>query len=243
MNDTKFEITRKAFKEFDRLLDQAAEVRKLFAAAGLSLPDPLATFVGEASLNGASHRAQPQLSVTPPTPPPRPAEYSDGWIWIGVGDLMATGCVLGILRLENKPLAPKDLYPKVAAIHPAIGYGTMANIGSRLSDSLIHRTNEGWALVDKSRAPVLFEKYAWGPIEIFSKHELAAHRRVLILHILSATKTGLQIVQLVEHLSNPLLCHAPVNKDLVKEDLKVLQEENAVRRVGKTRKWVVSETR
>jgi hypothetical protein len=71
-------------------------------------------------------------------------------------------------------------------------------------------------------------------------YELAAHRRDAILHILQHFEMGLEVVQLVEQLTNCSWVIAPVNKDLLKADVQVLESEGKIRRRGNTRKWEIA---
>ena len=118
--------------------------------------------------------------------------------------------------------------------------GTLANLGTKLDGTVIHRTEAGWVLADVAKAPALFQGRLWGLPEIFGKYELAAHRREAIMHLLETYRSGLQTSQLIEHLrSNPWV-HAPINKEVVQADLEMLDKEKQIRR-GSSRKWVAVE--
>jgi hypothetical protein len=79
-------------------------------------------------------------------------------------------------------------------------------------------------------------------VSAFGIHDVAAHRRESILHILSGYTTGLQIVQIVDQLRKCSWVHAPVNKDLLKADMEVLQEREKARRRGNSKKWEALKT-
>lgn len=113
----------------------------------------------------------------------------------------------------------------------------MNNIGTRLSGKQINRTDSGWQLISPEETGVLHEGYLWGPRAFFHKYELAAHRRLAILHVLSFFNGGLQLRQILEWLRKCNWVHAPVNKDLLKADLEILDRDEKIRKVGNSGKW------
>jgi hypothetical protein len=124
---------------------------------------------------------------------------------------------------------------------PNVNQGSIYNIGPRLeSQGLIERAAAGWRLLDISRAPILTDTVAWGPHQgIFNKHEVAAHRRIAIMHLLESSSDGLQTMQITRHLKTWDFCKAPVDKDLVKWDITCLRKGKLVRQIGNTRKWTL----
>jgi hypothetical protein len=116
------------------------------------------------------------------------------------------------------------------------------NTGRTLENAgIIAKKDDGWLLCGNQPVPVLNGKYVWAPAESLQKYELAAHRRELILHILAVFKVGLQTLQIVEMLSRMDQCKAPVNKDLVKADMEILQDAKKVKRAGNSKKWVLAQ--
>jgi hypothetical protein len=120
---------------------------------------------------------------------------------------------------------------------PTVSSGSISNIGTRLNGKSIQRQDDGWVIVDPSKAGIIKDGFLWGPPSIFEKHELAAHRRDAILHLLKHYNAGLQAVQIVEQLHNCHWIQAPINKDLLKADLEVLQQAGKIRRRGNSKKW------
>ena len=206
----------------------------------MELPPSLRQFFGIQETNGSA-LSRPRVSIPPPQSPPGPSHASSDWIWVPMEDMHATGIVLAILRQAAGPVEPATVTEKVLQHQPDVNPRSVLNIGPRQEGKLIERTNEGWVLRgDKDRAPVLHKGHAWGPPTVFDKQELAAHRRIMLAHLLDAMPGGLQVVQIVEQLKNLPYCRAPVSKDLVKADLSAMQEVGKVKRVGNTRKWVLS---
>jgi hypothetical protein len=233
---------RAAAEAFSRLCDEAENVRVLYDAAGMAMPPAVAAFLDIPADNGRSGR-QPRISLPPPDPPPRPAEARSEWIWIPVKDVNAVRIVLGILRDSSTPLSLSAIADIVSKHQPDINPRSVLNIGPREDGKLLTRTDAGkWAIRERDKAPVLWEGFAWGPPEIFDKYELAAHRRIMILHLLQAMPSGLQTVQIMEHLRQLPYCRAPVSKEHVQVDMEVLHQQAKVRRIGNTKKWTIVES-
>jgi hypothetical protein len=144
------------------------------------------------------------------------------------------------MRMEKGPMSPDVLFDKLKSRRADAIKGSVYNMGPRWDGDLIRRTFEGWALIDPSRAPVLHAGYAWGPPSAFTKQELAAHRRIILLHILAAAPNGLLIVQIAEQLANSEACKAPASKDLVKVDMAVLERDRKVRKIGGSKRWTLA---
>ncbi|MHC4405505.1 MAG: hypothetical protein ACYTG0_38145 [Planctomycetota bacterium] len=237
MNDSQFEAERRAVTALQKLMEDAVEVRQLYEEAGAELPSPLARMLGSMSTNGQMESG-PKMTVPRLPSPPKPADAGPNWIWIDSSDLLTTNLVLAILRLQTEPIRPKDLIVEVEKYQPGTNYGSMTNSAARLGESVISRGKGGWRLLDRERAPVLAEGKAWGPPSLFQKQELAAHRRMVILHLLGTASDGLMVMQIVRQLSdNPQLCKAPATKDLIKVDMGILMDEGKAKKIGSTKKW------
>jgi hypothetical protein len=207
----------------------------------------LLRFLGEERPVHTPAPKQHRVTIPPPdrpSPVPPEAEGKDDWIWIGVEDATPTTVTLGVLRRAASPIPAGDVIEQVQRLRSEIPSGTVANLGTRFSgEGLISRTDSGWTLVDKTRAPVLCGNHLWGPVSVLTPQDLAAHRRDSLLHLLRGSPSGLQIVQMVSMLEG---CRdwmrAPITKDLVKVDMQRLDQDGLVKRVGNTRKWRVQAT-
>jgi hypothetical protein len=236
MSPDLFNAEQEALRSLMEWLEQAKKCQTLYERAHMALPEPLKRVLGM-ERNGdkpsGSHIAAPEK-------PPMPPEAEPDWIWINQTDATATSVVLAVLRGAKGPLRAKDVAERVTAILPGASYGTVANVGSRLNEKQIRRTEDGWLLLTPESAGVIYQSKFWGSPAVFDKFELAAHRRDAILHILRFFRTGLQTVQILGELQK---CNswvrAPINKDLLKEDMEVLQEKGKVRRRGNSKKWEV----
>ncbi len=237
----KFEAERKAVESLARLYDAALESRQLHEAAGMALPDLVVRIFSDHKLPYSSRT--PVITIPAIERERIPKEAQDGWISIAVKDATPTTLALALLRTSALPIRPKELVDNVGKMLPEVSSGSVYNLGFRLEkDGKLSKTDGGWALVRRDIAPVLDGEFLWGPPGVFAKQDVAAHRREAILHILRMDTSGLQIVQLVAKLDNCPWVKAPVNKDLVKADMQVLEKEKKVRQRGNSRKWeVVSE--
>jgi hypothetical protein len=233
---TDFNAEHEAMRRMAAFLAEAREIQSLYEHAHMAIPEPLKRLFG---MHGAA--SQPTSShIAPPEKPPMPPEAEADWIWISQEYATVTSVVLAVLRAAKGALRAKDVSERVIAILPTVPYGTVANVGSRLNDKEIQRTEDGWKLLHPENAGVIYQGRFWGPPAIFDKFELAAHRRNAVLHILRQFPTGLQTVQILGELQK---CNswvrAPINKDLLKEDMEFLQEKDKVRRRGNSKKWEV----
>lgn len=232
-----------AYEAFVKLIADGKTCRTLFEVAGMDLPPPLLRFLGEDS-RAAQDDDQLRVSIPAPQPPARPAEWQSGWIWVPVGEATDATLVRGILRAADHPLTAKQIVAKYEELSLVAIPGTIANIGTRLATSKppeIEREGGSWGLLSATKCPILHERYLWGPIEVFEKYDTAAHRRLLIIHVLNAHSDGLQIIQLTRALEGCAWFdkRIPMTKDLIKDDLHVLQESNKVRRLaGYSGKWM-----
>jgi hypothetical protein len=242
MDVSSFSKERDAYEALTALMVHAQKVRELFAVAGLSTPEPLLRLLGGAQADGINKdRGRPTISFNIPVPGERPQEATDEWIWIPLKDLSPTGLLLAVLRSHTGYMPSKAAVEAISAIRKGLNPGSIFNIAARLSGTLIERSSDGWMLKPGAISPVLCGEYAWGPEGAFGKYELAAHRRLLIRHLLIANDAGLQIVQIMSQLINSGLCHAPVTKELVKADLEAMQKEGRARRRGNSKKWELIE--
>jgi len=235
---TDFNAEHEAMRRMAAFLAEAREIQSLYERAHMTLPEPLRRLFG---MNGVA--SQPTSShIAPPEKPPMPPEAEADWIYIEQSEATPTSIVLAVLRAAKGPVRAKDVVERVTAIAPTVMSGTISNIGTRLNGKVIERTEEGWRLLTPDAGGVVYKGNFWGSPAVFDKFELAAHRRLAILHILRAFRTGLQTVQILGELQK---CNswvrAPINKDLLKEDMEVLQEKGKVRRRGNSKKWEVVE--
>jgi hypothetical protein len=231
---------QEALKSLMDLYEQSRKCQQLYERAGMAIPEVLQRVLG---MNGSNHKANGRTRVPPSIPPParpnEPAGIEPDWIWINVEDASPTSVVLAILRASIDPLRHKDIVDRVIKLLPNVTIGSIGNIGTRLEGKILERTPDGWRLLDHTSAGVLKDGFLWGPQTIFSKQELAAHRRDAILHVLAHHKTGLQTVQIVEELNNCSWVKAPINKDLLKADLEILRSKGKIKR-GSSKKWGIT---
>lgn len=233
-----FNAELEAQRSLLELLEKAQQCKMLYERAHMALPEPLKRVLGLNS-NGAKSGGS---YIAPPDRPSLPAEGEADWIAIRIPDATPTSLALAILQQAKRPVPAKDVIEQITSAKPEVTRGSIANIGTRLTkQGLIRRTSEGWELVSRESAPLLHKELLWGPKTIFGKYELAAHRREAILHILSSFPTGLQTVQLVGELRKCSWVQAPINKDLVKEDMEALQADGRVKRRGNSKKWEIVE--
>ena len=151
-----------------------------------------------------------------------------------------TSVVLAILQRDG--VRAKDVADRVGVLLPEVSSGSVANIGSRLDKTGVIRRESGeWRLVNRDSTPVLYQGRLWGPEKVFGKTELASHRRDAIPHVLTEFKGGLQVLQILERLMACAWVHAPLNKDLLKEDVNALLNDKKIRRRGNTRKWELAQ--
>lgn len=251
MSDS-YQAEAAAYAAQAELMKKAAECRDLFVQARLAVPARLGRFladgqvpaedsrhdVGEqegaapAILLRRAHHSGPRSLEAPKPPEAPPENVARGWVWIPIADLTATTLVRGLLAVH--PDSPAKMLIRYAQdLGVKVTYGTLMNIGARLDAAgEIERRNGRWTLLKAEVAPRLGGVLAWGPETIFDSHELAAHRRIGVVHVLSELGE-LQIVRIVEELGNAPWNKAPVEKTLVRQDLLALQKLGYVKR-GRT---------
>ena len=240
MNLDRFNAEREAVQSLMEMYEQSKKCQQLFERADMALPEALQRFLG---MNGnspkAAGHARSTAHIPAPTRPHEPEGAEPDWIWINVQDSSPTSAALAILRAAKEPVRAKDIVARVTELLPTVPRGSIANVGTRLEGKLIERTPDGWKLLNPAKAGIIRDGLLWGPPAIFSKQELAAHRRDAILHVLKHYPSGLQTVQIVEQLHNCSWVQAPINKDLLKADLEVLDTAKKVKRRGNTKKWEI----
>jgi hypothetical protein len=221
-----------------KLLEQARRCQLLYERAQMAFPEPLKRLL---SMNGTAATvttAHPdRLTIPAPQAPPAPTGAKSDWLWIPQETATPTAITLAILKAAKAPLPAREVVAKVLDILPEVPRGSVNNIGTRLNGKQIYRTDNGWQLINPDGTGILHEGYLWGPREFFHKYELAVHRRAAILHVLSFFQGGLQPRQILDQLRKCSWVHAPVNKDLLKADFEILDQDEKIRRVGNSGKW------
>jgi hypothetical protein len=226
-----------ATKSLLALQEAAERCREAYERAHMGLPEPLKRFLG---LMEPAPAEKPKPAVSIPEPDLRrpPGSHPD-WFSVPLVSATPTSTALAVLRESGGgPLRAGLVTDRVLALLPNSSSGSVANVGTKLTtEGLIERTDEGWRLTDSSKAPVLFEGRLWGPPAAFGKYEIAAYRREVVLHLLRLAPTGLQTTQVVEQLRQCPWLVAPVNKEVVQDDIEVLRAEKRIRRRGASKKW------
>lgn len=215
------------------LIEQAKKCQRLYERAQMPAPEALKRLLGA---NGNGHK-QTVANIPAPDRPTAPREAESDWVSIDVQSAFPNSIVLAILRNAGGPLTVRQVVAAVESIRPDTSAGTIANIGTKLDGDVITRSKDGWELIYPDAAPILHAGLIWGPPDTFNKYELAAHRRDAILHILSTVRGGLMTSQLIEFLQNSPWVHAPVNKELVQDDVELLSKDGKIRRRGASKKW------
>jgi len=238
MNNDLFSAEMEATRSLVELYEQAKKCQALFERAHMALPEPLRRVLG---MNSVTERSSAPPNISGPEKPPMPVDAGPDWIWIKASEAAPATVVLAILRAANGPLRPKEIIEQVISVLNDVPAGTVYNVGPRLeSKQVIRRSEEGWELIKPESAGLIHKGFLWGPISAFGKQELAAQRRTALLHVLSFHPTGLQIVQILQQLKRCSWIAAPVNKDLVKEDIGVLDSQGKVKRRGNTKNWQIA---
>jgi hypothetical protein len=237
MSDDLFSAELEATRSLMELYEQAKKCQALFERAHMALPEPLRRVLG---INGTGEKSAKPSNISPPEKPSMPLDAAPDWIWIKASDASPASIALAVLRASKGAVRPKEIIDRVTAILPEVPAGTVYNVGPRLEkQQVIRRGDEGWELLKPECAGLVHKGYMWGPPSAFGKMELAAQRRDALLHVLGFHPTGLQIVQILEQLKRCSWVVAPINKDLVKEDIGVLDELGKVRRRGNTKNWEI----
>lgn len=226
-----------AVQSLVQLYDQARKCQDLFERAQMALPEPLKRFLG-LDVGEHSSTAAPRLvAQIPPPQRKRPEGTSGEWVWVRIQDCTPTTLISAVLRAAGGVLSSRAAIEAVQRLKSELPSGSIYNSATRLQKSGVIDRTSGWRLTKPDSAPIIDGDVLWGTTSMFDKMELAAHRREAILHVLKHFEMGLQIVQLVEQLKNAYWVKAPVNKDLLKADVKILEHDRKIRRRGNTNKW------
>lgn len=236
--NTTLEQEMLAYKGFSDLLERAKRVETLFAEAGIRCPERLLRIL-ESSGNSQAAAFQEPVQDRSAGVIARPPEADADWISIPVEDMAATSLVLAVLRVASAPLKVKRIFAYSRKISRNVSSeSAIFNIGARLGDEIIDKTEEGWALVKPDKAMAISGERAWGPKDVFSMHEIAAHRRDIVCETLGKHHVGLTVMQLVDELADNEACVAPVSKDAMIADTKRLEKQGRIRKSG--RMWKLS---
>lgn len=237
MNNDLFSAEMEATQSLVELYAQAKKCQALFERAHMALPEPLRRVLG---MNGTEERSSAPANIAAPTKPPMPVDATPDWIWINAKSAAPAAIVLALLRESKSAVRPKELIDRVTTLLD-VPAGTVYNVGPRLeAKGIIKRSDDGWELVKRDAAGLIHKGYFWGAPSAFGKYDLAAQRREALLHVLGFHPTGLQIVQILQQLKRCSWVAAPVNKDLVKEDIQALVDEGKVERQGNTKNWKIA---
>jgi hypothetical protein len=229
---------REAADSVVALIEAAERCKRLHERNHLALPEVLKRIL---SVNGTGANLVASRFTAPPDYKTTPPEAQPDWICIHLEDATPTSIALAHLRAAKGPVRARDIVAAVQSVLPNVPSGSIANIGSRLHGKLIRRTEDGWTLDKPESAGVISDGFLWGPVTIFSKQEMAAHRRDAILHVLQQAPSGLQTSQVIEELKRcSSWVRATVNKELVQDDMEILSANNKVRRRGASKKWELS---
>lgn len=239
MDDLQRVIT--ATESYLRLLKEAEECRRLHKIAGVQLPPPLLALFGA----DGSNPSQMSLGMSGPDIDSarletKPQEANEKWISLRAEDGSPTTVALAHLRAQNgRPIRARELSDLVTQVLPNAATGSIYNLLNRLhEEGLIEEHPEGWTLNEKDSASILSGGFLWAPPERLAKQDLAAHRREAIIHLLRKERY-LQVMQIVSKLRDWSWVKAPINKDLLKGDMAVLEEKGLARRIGNSRNWEV----
>lgn len=232
---TKWASEREATRSFLDLQEQAERCRDMYVRAHMRLPEPLRRFLDIDATDGAG--SQPSLSGMAPPQFPKPSIATDEWVWVEFARTLPMTAIPAVLRDESQPLRARDVVTKVVQLLPKASAGSVANLFSKLDGKVIRREQDGWVLINREKAPIVYDGRLWGTSDVFQQTEIAAYRRDIIVHVLRQFDSGLQIVQIVDQLQRLEWLQAPFNKDLVKADMQALQVDGRVRHRGNSRKW------
>ena len=235
-----FDAELKAQEALLQLMQDAKEVARLFKAAGLDTPNPLERLFGttEKRTRGRGHQ---QFDISSFEPPNKPAEAQADWIWVDVPELTTATLALAVLReAGGGPMTASRICDSASRYQPNLNRTSLMNVGPRLDGKVIKRTPEGWILDDPTKAALIFEARAWGPIDVFLMQDITSFRRSIIRHILQALPSGLMAMQILDQLKKFDYYKFPLNKELVQDDLEAMQTQTAVKRIGNSRKWTLT---
>jgi hypothetical protein len=238
--DGRFSKEFEALNALTSLMADAETCKRLHEEAGLPLPRPLAVLFDLEKPRDDSSANPPALEIPRPPRPKRSPRGSTEWIYLPIEEAQETSLVLAVLSI-NIAVTPSAIVERVQSLRPQVNKGTIANIGTRLEqEQIIRRDHNGWMLVHGKPTPEIIDNYIWGTPGAFQKQELAAYRRMVILHVLRSYSDGLQVAQLTRTLEThcPWLSEdIPVTKFLVKADIEALADKKLVRMIDGSKKW------
>lgn len=236
----RLEAEQEAYIALGQYLAAAQSVVDKFARAELPIPDPLRRLLGDTAEEG--ERSRPKMSISAPTPPPRPSAAGRDSIWVAIGDATPTSIVLGLLRIADRPISPSEMVDMTRKYKPSVNQGTVYNLGKRLRGHQIENSVEGWKLKSKDDAPMIHDGFLWGTPDVFQSYDIAAFRRTVVRHVLeAAAPDGLMAMQIVRFMQNFRNPRVKTDKTLIKVDLDILQREGRAKQISNSRKWTASD--
>ncbi|MFA6003069.1 MAG: hypothetical protein WC881_03280 [Elusimicrobiota bacterium] len=219
------------FQEFLAWMAMGRQIKAKFDAHGFQQPAALSGALG----SGHAQASPKFVRISPPARPESPPNAQIDWIWIPANRAMVRTVVLAILN-EGKIITIKALINRVKNILPRSSAGTVYNIGAQLTGK-IEKGDNGWSLKKGELAPYLHKGNIWAPKELLQNQDLAESRRMAIYHLLGI-KTKLQLMEIFRELKDGAdWLQSPLSKDLVKDDLKVMEKDNLVRQMGRSKRW------
>ncbi|WP_146140689.1 hypothetical protein [Haliangium sp. UPWRP_2] len=236
---------RAALDALNKLLDDAEVCKRLWEEAGMPLPRPLtALFVSKAAHDDSEAPALPLPLMEiprPKRPRPLPRGVTHEWIYVPINEAHEASLVRAMLS-STVAHSIAELIMAVSDYGRAdVNKGSIANIGSRLNrEGVITYTETGWKLREGQNTLEISGDHLWGPLKAFHAQEVAAYRRMSIMHILRSFSGGLQIAQISEALHS--YCSwfntsIPHGQFLIKTDMKTLADKKLVRKIGGSHKW------
>ena len=237
----KFELERKAHQALSDLYEQAVLCREFHERAGLKIPVGLERLFGDWTEEVSDDFDV--LAITPLPSPPSPDLIPDSWVFIPVEDAGPTSLVLAILAIRTEPASTTEITAAATRYLKSGGLGNVSNSLSRLAQrGLVTRINERYSIVDAEKAPIIQGDYVWAHPETFSSQELAAYRRIAVIHVLKHSAEGLQSPQILDALVNAAWFKArPVTKDNIRGDLHSMEQGKAVVRFSDG-KWALPQS-
>lgn len=241
----RFSKESEAVAAYAKLMADAEACKRLYEDAGEPLPRRLAVMFDPENTRDASKTGSSLMAEIPRPPRPKkpwPRGATEEWIYFPITEAQETSLVLAVLS-PQMAIPVSEIIARVQALRPdvTVNKGSIANIGSRLKqEGTIRYEHTGWILTHGEQTPEILDEYIWGTPDMFQKQELAAYRRLVILHVLRSVSDGLQVSQLTRTIEEqcPWLSDAiPVTKFLVKVDIGILAEKKLVRKIGGSQKW------
>ena len=233
----------RASQAFAKWCEDAFAVRDLYEKAGLPVPPPLALFIaGEAPAVPAPPKSHVTIhgTIGIEAPYARPEGVPEHWISVALPDALMISRVQVELYKEE-PLRAVELVERLKNIGRPLMVEQIATIGSRLrKHGVIDSVRaDGWKLRDRAAALREIDGRIWGPKEMFSDMEVAAHRLEAIEHVFKRVgpMTPADLANILEY----TLWIEPAAKHLVYTDLKKLKRNGVVWKSPKSGKWELVE--